>query len=207
MEVRTFTDEWFVEDANVDAARHRGAELATAQPSQTAASLLRMLAAALDAAAVVQAGADSGVSGLYLLEGMAEDGVLTSIEAAPDADRASREAFRAAQADARVRSIAGDPLDVISRLTDHAYDLVVVGEVTSDPAPFLAQARRLLRPGGAAVFLRAFGPDETVLDPTLRDDVTMARRHFLNEISEDPTLIASLLPVDGGTLIVQLPKA
>jgi len=205
MDSHSYAEEWYVEDAVVAGARTRGVALQPAQPSASVTSVLRMLAATTEAAAVVQAGADSGVSGLYLLSGMTPKGVLTCIEPDAEADQVARESFRAAGVTARVRSINGDPLDVFSRLADHAYDLVVAGDGVGELAELLVAARRLLRPGGVAVFLRVFGPDECVIDATVRDPETTARRRFLNEVSEDPTVIASLLPIDGGVLIIQLP--
>ncbi len=202
-----YTDNWHVEDSVVTAARSRGATLGGGVPSPTAGAVLRSIAAALNAAAVVQAGADSGVSGLYLLEGMAGNGILTSIEADPESDRAARESFRESRAGSRVRSINGAPLDVLSRLTDHAYDLMVVGDSLGDGPAYLEQARRLLRPGGAAVFLAVLGDDERVADLGQRDDETMAARHFLGELAEDPSVVATLLPVANGTLLVQIPPA
>lgn len=206
MDERSFADDWYAEDPLVTAARSRGADLVPTVPAPAACAVLRSLATALQAAAVVQAGADSGITGLYLLDGMDDAGILTSIEAHPDADRAARETFRMARAGSRVRSITGDPLDVTSRLADGAYDMVVVGDGAGDAGVFLAEARRLLRPGGAAIFLRAFGPGSLVIDSTIRDETTLARRHFLNEVAEDPTLTSTLLAVDGGLLIVQVPR-
>ncbi|MFI0432417.1 MAG: O-methyltransferase [Candidatus Nanopelagicales bacterium] len=206
MEVESFTDEWHVADEVTLAARERGAGLPNGQPSPTTCGVLRAVACATNASAVVQAGADSGVSGLAVLAGMAPGGILTSIEATPEADRAARQTFREAGAGAAVRSITGNTLDVISRLADHAYDMVVVGADAAHRATYLAQARRLLRPGGAAVFLGVFGPADEVLDPARRDEATAAERHFLGELAEDPTVTATLLPIDGGVLVVQLPR-
>mgnify|MGYP003608047684 FL=1 len=204
MDAHSYAEEWYVEDAVVSGARTRGAALRPAQPSASVTSVLRMLAVSNSATAVVQAGADSGVSGLYLLAGMTPKGVLTSIEPEAEADQVARESFRAAGVTARVRSINGDPLDVFSRLADHAYDMVVAGDGVGDLAELLVQARRLLRPGGVAVFMRVFGPAEGVIDATVRDPEATAARRFLNEVSEDPTVLASLLPIDGGLLVIQL---
>lgn len=203
MGAEEYTDEWHVEDAVVSGARSRGGALGSSVPTPTAGAVLRSVAAALGASAAVQAGADSGVSGLYLLEGMRPDGVLTSIEESAESDAAARESFRVSRAGSRVRSINGAPLDVLSRLTDHAYDLVVVGAGLGASAPYLDQARRLLRTGGAAIFLQVLGDNDVVADLSQRDDATMAARHFVGELAEDPSVISTLLPVGNGTLIIQ----
>lgn len=198
------TDAWHVEDARLAGARERGNSADLNQPSPTLGAFLRVLASAMGADAVVQVGADSGVSGLYLLDGMNAGGVLTSIESVPVRDRAARETFRVAQAGNRVRSITGDPHEVIARLTDGAYDLVLVGADISDRSAYLAHARRLLRSGGTAVFLGVFGADDAVLDQARREADVVAARRFLDEAMEDEALRCALLPMDHGTLVVEL---
>ena len=204
MESIATTDAWHVEDARLAGARERGNSANLAQPSPTLGAFLRVLASAMGADAVVQVGADSGVSGLYLLDGMNAGGVLTSIESVPVRDRAARETFRSAQSGTRVRSITGDPHEVIARLTDGAYDLVLVGADVPDRAAYLAHARRLLRPGGTAVFLGVFGEDEAVLDQARREADVVAARRFLDDAMEDEELRCALLPIDHGTLVIEL---
>lgn len=204
MESIATTDAWHVEDARLAGARERGNSANLTQPSPTLGAFLRVLTSAMGADAVVQVGADSGVSGLYLLDGMNSGGVLTSIESVPACDRAARETFRTAQTGNRVRSITGDPHEVIARLTDGAYDLVLIGADVSDRAAYLAHARRLLRPGGTAVFLGVFGEDEAVLDQSRREAEVVAARRFLDDAMEDEELRCALLPIDHGTLVIEL---
>lgn len=202
MDIESFANEWYREAPLIAAARERAAHAGGACVSPATGGLLRTIATTLNAGAVVQAGGDGGVSSLYLLAGMADNGVLTAIEADPGADQRSREIFREARVGHRVRPITGRALDVISRLADHAYDMVIVAASASDHAEYLHQAMRLLRPGGIVVFLGVFGPDSAVLDPSRRDEKTMAIRHFLEDAAENPTFTASLLPIDYGTLLV-----
>ena len=64
---------------------------------------LRFLAAAIGARAVVEIGTGTGVSGLWLLRGMAADGVLTSIDMDPEHQRAARGGVHRR----RARAVAG----------------------------------------------------------------------------------------------------
>jgi predicted O-methyltransferase YrrM len=202
MDIESFANEWFKEDPQIASARERGTQLPGRQVTPATGGLLRTLASTVGARAVVQAGGDGGVSSLYLLAGMADKGVLTAIEAHPAADQVAREVFREASAGHRVRPITGRALDVISRLADHAYDLVVVGAGSGQSAEYLIQAQRLLRPGGVVVFLGVLGDDEAVLDPSRRDEATTAARMFLNDTADNPTFTASLLPMDSGVLVI-----
>lgn len=203
--VASMTDGWHVEDARLAAARERGEEAGITQPSPTLAAFLRALASAMAAEAVVAIGADSGVGGLSLLDGMPETSTLTVIDPSPANDRAARESFKNFPS-GRIRFISGDPHSVSTRLTDAAYDLVVVGAGSDDRNDYLAHARRLLRENGTAVFLGVFGEDDGVLDESRRDPQTVAARRFLDLVMEDESLRCSLLPIDHGTLIVELAR-
>ncbi|KMR25932.1 methyltransferase, partial [Staphylococcus aureus] len=81
----------------------------------------------MQARSVVTIGTDAGVSGLALLEGMTDHGVLTSID--PDAERqaAARKVLSLARIRSnQVRLITGTPLDVLPKLRDGAYDIVLI---------------------------------------------------------------------------------
>ncbi len=163
--------------------------------------MLRVLAAASGARSVVEIGTGVGVSGVYLLRGMPPEGVLTTIDVEVENQRAARETFaEAAERAGRTRVISGRAEDVLPRLTDHAYDLVLVD---ADPllAPgHLEQGLRLLRPGGTVVVNRALW-NGSVADPAKRDPVTTALRESLRRIRDEDSVTGALIPVGGGLLI------
>ena len=110
---------------------------------------LRVLAAATGARSVVEVGTGAGVSGLYLLGGMAADGVLTTIDVEGENQRAAKQAYtEAGIAPARYRLINGSATEVLPRLRDEAYDLVLVDADKTSYGVYFEQALRLLRVGG-----------------------------------------------------------
>ncbi|GAA1842662.1 hypothetical protein GCM10009836_22530 [Pseudonocardia ailaonensis] len=124
----------------------------TAGERTATSPLLAFLAATTGARAVVEVGTGSGRTGLALLGGMRADGALTTIDVDPELQRAARRTFLdAGHAPGRLRLINGLALEVLPRLTDGGYDLVVVHAHEGDPAAYLAEALRLLRPGGVVV--------------------------------------------------------
>jgi predicted O-methyltransferase YrrM len=165
---------------------------------------LRFLAAAIGARAIVEIGTGCGVSGLWLLRGMAADGVLTSIDAEPANQRLARQSYEEAGVPhTRARLIGGRALDVLPRLSDHAYDLVFADAAKSEYPDYLEQARRLLRPGGVVAFDNALWHDR-VADPASRDAETLAVREVHHAVRDDPTLVPALLPVGDGLLAAVL---
>src|SRR5690606_31035271 len=123
----TYAAEFVSESEILEQARRRGEEMGASPVSQGVGPALRMLAAATGAMSVCEIGTGAGSSGLWLLEGMPEGGVLTTIDLEADHQRAAKEAFTAAGIPhQRTRVITGRALDVLPRMTDGAYDLVLI---------------------------------------------------------------------------------
>jgi predicted O-methyltransferase YrrM len=162
---------------------------------------LRFLAAAIGARHVVEIGTGCGVSGLWLLRGMAPDGVLTSVDVEPEHQRLAKQAFAdAGIAPARARLITGRALDVLPRLTDGAYDLVFCDGDKGEYADYLVEAMRLLRPGGIVAFDNALARNR-VGEAGARDDYTVAVRELGKQVRDDPRLVPAMLPVGDGLLV------
>ncbi|MCP2261888.1 putative O-methyltransferase YrrM [Streptoalloteichus tenebrarius] len=199
-EVSDYVEGYLTEDEVLQTARARGAELGCPSVGPGAGAALRFLAATLRARAVVEVGTGSGVSGLWLLRGMAPDGVLTSIDVEPEHQRAAKRAFaEAGVAPGRTRLIMGQALEVLPRLTDGGYDLVLVAATKTEYPRCLEEGVRLLRPGGVIVFDNALGQGR-VADPAHRDPETVAIREVARAVRDDESLVPVLLPLDGGLL-------
>jgi predicted O-methyltransferase YrrM len=193
-------DSYVAEDDVMADARSAANVLGCIPISPGVGSALRFLASAIAARAVVEVGTGTGLSGLWLLRGMRPDGVLTSIDVDPEAQRAARAAFVAAgYGPSRLRLINGMGLEVLSRLTDGAYDMVFVDSLPVEYPRHLDEAVRLLRPGGLVVLddvLRAGHLD----DAAAVDPATLAVRDLARQVRDDERLVPVLLPVSGGLL-------
>lgn len=196
----SFADLFVAEDDIVLSARARSADLGAEPVSGGVGAALTFLTAAVGARHVVEIGTGAGVSGLHLYAGMVPDGVLTSIDAEAEAQRAAREAFTAAGVlPSRMRLINGRALDVLPRLTDSAYDVVLIDGERTDYPDCVAQAVRLLRVGGVLLLAGALHGDR-VADPTQRDAITVAIREAGRLVRDDERLIVTLLPLGDGLL-------
>ena len=189
------------EDEITIQARERGHELGCMPIGSAGGAALRVLAAATRARAVIEVGTGAGVSGLYLLEGMAPDGVLVSIDVESENQRAAREAFaEAGIASTRYRLINGSAADVLPRMRDEAYDLVFVDADKNAYAVYYEQAVRMLRPGGVVAFDNMLWHDR-VADPSHRDTDTVVLRDLAKTVRDDARLVSVLLASGDGLLV------
>lgn len=198
-----YVDEFLPEGEHLEAARSRAHETGLAVVSPATGATLSWLCRLVGARTVAEIGSSAGVSGLWLLRGMAADGVLTTIDEDAESTRAARRAFADASVPTqRVRLIPGRPLDVLPRLADGGYDLVFVNGDAREYERCLDEALRLLRPDGLVVFAHALASGK-VPDPAQRDAVTVAARGLVGLTREDPRIHALLLPVGDGLLLGQ----
>ncbi len=189
------------EDDILIRARERARQLGCTPVGEGAGAALRVLAAALAARAVVEVGTGAGVGSLHLLRGMPADGVLTTIDVEVEHHRAARVAFaEEGLRSGRTRLITGRALDVMPRLTDGAYDLVLLDADKLEYAAYLTQALRLLRPGGVVAVDNSLWHNK-VADPAVRDEETAAIREMLRAVRDSEELVAALLPVGDGLLV------
>lgn len=197
----SYAESFVGEDDVVLQARERARELGCVPIGPAGGATLRVLAAATGARSVVEVGTGAGVSGLYLLAGMAQDGVLTTIDVEGENQRAAKEAYgEAGVAAGRYRLINGSAGEVLPRLRDEAYDLVFVDADKSSYATYAEQALRLLRPGGVVAFDNALWHDR-VADPAQRDPDTVTLRDLGRAVRDDNRLLSVLLPVGDGLLV------
>jgi predicted O-methyltransferase YrrM len=141
------------------------------------------------------------VSGLWLLSGMREDGVLTTIDIEPEHQRLAKQAFSEARiGPSRTRLIAGRAQDVLTRLADESYDLVFIDAVPGDQAEFVVEGIRLLRSGGVIVVHRA-ALGGRAGDPSANDAEVAAVREAARLIAEDERLTPVLVPLGDGILV------
>ncbi|WP_394296529.1 O-methyltransferase [Nocardiopsis salina] len=191
-----------LEDPVIAEAYEVGARTGATPMDTTAGAALRFLAAATRARSVVEVGTGCGASGLWLLRGMPPEGILTTVDVNGAHQEFARGLFSRAGAGAgRARLIRGSSREVLPRLTDGGYDLVLVDADALSYPFYLDEARRLLRPNGLVVFHNAMAgspePDGPLRAP---DPGETAVREVIRLVREDESLVALLLPVGSGLL-------
>ena len=196
----THAEQSISEDAITAAARERAEDSGAGAITPAVGALLSVLARVAGAKSVVEVGTGAGVSGLWLLSGMRDDGVLTTIDVEPEHQRLAKQAFTEAGIGAsRTRLIGGRAQDVLTRLADDSYDLVFIDADPLDQPQFVAESVRLLRSGGAIVVHRAALGGRAV-DAGATDKEVGAVREAARLIAEDERLTPVLIPLGDGLL-------
>ncbi|HWC33770.1 MAG TPA: O-methyltransferase [Mycobacteriales bacterium] len=199
-----YAEQWLEEDAPATQARPKGTDLGAVPIGAGGGAMLRFLAASINARSIVEIGTGAGVSGTWLLRGMAPDGLLTSIDLEAEHQRVAKQTFLAAGFPlSRFRLIAGNALDVLPRLTDGAYDMVFGDASKEEYVGYLDEAIRLLRPGGILAFDNALWHGR-VADLGNRDASTVAVRDLLKRVRDDERLVPLLVPNGDGLLAAVL---
>lgn len=131
-------------DARTRAAGHE-------PPSPAECAVIAWAAVTAGARAVVEVGSCGGVTTVWLASVLAPRGVVTSLEADPEVHALTSESVELAGLSDRVRSIAGEAAEVLPRLADGGYDLVLLQSAGNRLVGLIDHAERLLRPGGVLV--------------------------------------------------------
>ena len=201
-----YADSFAAESAAQLAARNRALTSATAfgtpAPVEPAVgATLAVLAAGGTARSVVSIGSGGGVAGLWLLQGMRPDGVLTALDGDPAELRAARRAFtEAGVPSGRTRLIFGTPGEVLPRLSPLAYDLVFCDGPPLEYSAHLAGLLGLIRAGGSLV-CHGLLAEGRIADRAARDAQTVAWREIARTVREDETLVCAVLPIGAGLLV------
>jgi predicted O-methyltransferase YrrM len=197
-----YAETFILENSVKQAARARGAENGVVDVSQGAGSYLRQLAHQIKAQSVVEIGTGSGVGSLWLLEGMLASGTLTSIDDEMEHTSIAKLALAEAEIEqSRFRLITNSVMDVMTKLTDRAYDLVIFRHNPEDLSFAISEAHRILRSGGVFVVDNFFGGGK-VPDPAQRDPKTVALREAGKIVKADTeSWVTSLIPVGDGLLL------
>lgn len=194
-----YAEEFVTERADIQLARQHSLELGIDPVSPAVGAQLALLAAASSASSIIEIGTGAGVSGLWLLSG-APDAVLTTIDVEVDHQQVARRAFQEASIPAnRLRLIAGRAADVLPRMNEASYDLVVIDADPANVIEYVEHGLRMVRRGGIVVVVHALWRGR-VADPAQRDDVVAGFRLLLTEIAASDAVIASLSASGDGLL-------
>lgn len=194
-----FVDEVTNEPEHIARARAHALELGAAPISPAVGAQCAVIAAASQALNIVEIGTGAGVSGLWLLHGSPR-ATLTTIDKEPEHLGAARQAFADARIPpARARFITGRASEVLPRMNEASYDIVLVDADPEGVIEYVEHGLRLVRAGGTVLVPRVLASG-AVADPVRRDAVTTAYRSLIQETQASSAVIGALSITGEGLL-------
>lgn len=185
-----------------DEARAEGIPIVQPEVGQ----LLLCLARLRGARRVLEVGTATGYSALWLIQGLGQEGTLTTIELDPVRARKARENFQRwfGGSTGPIALLEGDALEILPSLQG-PFDLIFVDAAKGQYPEFLQQVERLLVPGGLLVadnvlFRGMVAKQDEEVDRRYR---TLVRRlrEFLKRLTGHPGWDTSVLPIGDGVAL------
>ena len=199
-DMNAFAEGYAHEDYFMQLARKNGVEVGAIDPTPAVGNFLKFATQLTGAKSVVEIGTNSGVGGLWVLQGLPNDGVLTTIDAEREHSKIARTAFEEADISAtKYRIITGNLIDVVGKLADNSYELIITRDAM-DLFEIVQESFRLLKSGGLLIIDQALSNGK-VADSTQRDPESIARRDAIKVIKEDARWSSSVIPIGAGILV------
>ena len=198
--MNAFAEGFAHEDYFMQLARKNGVEVGAIDPTPAVGNFLKFATQLTGAKSVVEIGTNSGVGGLWVLQGLPNEGVLTTIDAEREHSKIARTVFEEADIPAtKYRIITGNLIDVVGKLADNSYELIITRDAM-DLFEIVQESFRLLKSGGLLIIDQALSNGK-VADSTQRDPESIARRDAIKVIKEDARWSSSVIPIGAGILV------
>jgi len=150
---------------------------------------------------VLEIGAFTGFSTICMARGMAEDGLLTTIEANEEYEDGIRKYLSKAGVSDRVQLIIGDAKTVIPTL-EGGFDLVFIDADKVSYPIYYDLVMEKLNPSGIMLADNVLWEGK-VLNADTRERDTQAIRAFNDKVQSDPRVENVLLPFRDGLMMVR----
>lgn len=200
-----FVEERVGEDVDIERARRTSLEHGVDPITASAGEYIAVIATAMNATSIIEIGTGLGVGTLWLAQAC-PDAHITSIDSEIDHHVTVRELLQEAEIPAsRVRLISEKAIDVLPKMNEASYDLVVIDADYQNVQAYVDHSITLIRSRGSVIVAGALG-DDLVADPAQRDDKTSAYRWLLKALEDRDDIVHTVnLIGDGLVHIVKLP--
>ena len=195
--INRFAREYVMDSDDVDYLERASDDQGITSLSSVLGSVISHIAAASNARSIIEVGTGVGVTLMRLAEAC-PSAHITTIDKELDHHVTLRELLGEVDIDQkRLRLITERAQDVLPKMNEDSYDLVVIDLPADQAEACYDDAVKLCRPGGSILVAGALAGGE-VANPANRDDQVSAMRTLLRVIAEDDRVSHSLLPFAEG---------
>ncbi|MDR1273744.1 MAG: O-methyltransferase [Odoribacteraceae bacterium] len=206
-ELERYTREHGTPEPDLLAALYRETRARTVYPRMASGwaqgSFLRMTCRLLSARRVLEIGTFTGYAAIAMASGLADDGVLHTIDRDDEVADLAREYIERAGLSRRVVFHAGDALRVIPALRE-VFDLVFIDGDKREYPEYYRLAREKTRPGGLIIADDVLWDGKVLRPPALPDPRTAGILAFNDMVQQDPGVENILLPLRHGLMMIRV---
>lgn len=177
-------------------------EVSQMQVDPVQGAFLAWLVKLVGARRVLEVGAFTGLSSLFMAEAMPEGGEIVCCDISEEYTALARQAWADAGVAERITLLLGPALETLADLQG-PFDLAFLDADKPNYPRYIERLKELVRPGGVIVADNTLWAGR-VIDPEDQTDATRGIRELNELVSTDPDLEAVLLPfADGVTVILR----
>lgn len=163
---------------------------------------LSMLSRMIRPERILEIGAFTGYSALCLAEGLAEGGVLHTIEADDELEDMIRENIAEAGMQDKIVLHIGDALELIDTLTG-TFDLVFIDADKREYEAYYEKVLPMLNKGGFILADNTLWDGKVLLKAEKQDEQTRSIQDFNQKIANDQRISKVILPLRDGLTLMQ----
>lgn len=150
---------------------------------------------------VLEIGTYTGYSAICLAEGLAEGGMIHTIDTNDELGEIQSRYFEKAGVKDSIQVHFGHALDVIQSL-DQTWDLVFVDADKENYPNYYKEVIERIRPGGMLIFDNVLWSGKVLTEADPADMETLALQEVNNQIQSDPRVRNIMLPIRDGLTVV-----
>lgn len=197
--VARFAREYVLESDDVSFLSRASDDQGITPISPPLGSIIAHIAASSAATAIIEVGTGVGVTTMRLAQAC-PSAHITSIDKEPDHHVTLRELMQDVELDpAKLRLITEKAQDVLPKMNEDSYDLVVIDVPASDAELVYQDAVTVCRPGGSILIAGVLAGGE-VANPANRASDVQGMRSLLRVVQEDDRVNHSLIATGEGLL-------
>ncbi|MFA6923256.1 MAG: O-methyltransferase [Bacteroidales bacterium] len=151
---------------------------------------------------ILEIGTYTGYSAICLAQGLADDGILYTIEKNEELELFTKSYFDEAKLTNKIKFLIGDAIEIIPTI-DENFDLIYIDADKENYCNYFDMVMEKLNPGGYIIADNVLWDGKVIEKPNPNDTETIGIINFNNKIKNDTCIEHLLLPFRDGLMIVR----
>jgi caffeoyl-CoA O-methyltransferase len=163
--------------------------------------LLSLLSKMVQPRRILEIGTFTGYSTICLAEGLAEDGIIHTIEVNTEMEEMLNQHFKSTNVDKKVRLHLGHAAQIIVQIAEDNFDLVFIDADKKNNLHYFNLVIDKVRSGGLIIIDNVLWKGKVYADDS--DPDTRSIRELNDQVAKDTRVEKLILPVRDGVLLIR----